>query len=334
MMKILLLSTFCFCLIQCGYISSKKAPITYDWVLQDGRVIDPASQTDATLHIGINADTIARISKEKLLGKQVIDAANLVVAPGFIDLHSHTPTPLGQFFQLRDGVTTALDLESGAFPQSGYGEFLKDGAYIHHGASVGYFAIRIKVMENRDEPYIFSSKGAILPHSAFTEQANSTQIEEMRILLHQDLEEGGIGIGLLLDYMTGAIGQEELAMIFEVAGKQQAPIWTHIRRGVQGDPAGLNEIIDLSKKYNAPVHICHIHANAMGQIANWLKKIDTANDNGADVSMEMYPYTAGSTSISADVFNRDWQTIFGINYDDIQWSATDEFLTKETWEKI
>jgi len=105
----------------------------YDVVIQNGRVINPASQIDAILNIAIQADTIAAISTQKLQGKQIIDASNLVVAPGFIDMHSHTPTPLGQYFQLKDGVTTALDLEAGAFPQSGYGQFLKKGAHINHG---------------------------------------------------------------------------------------------------------------------------------------------------------------------------------------------------------
>ncbi len=305
----------------------------YEVVIQHGRVINPANQTDAILNIAIQGDTIAAISTKKLQGKRTINADNLIVAPGFIDLHSHTPTPLGQYFQLKDGVTTALDLEAGAFPQNGYGQFLKKGAHIHHGASVGYFAIRIKVMEDKDEAYIFSPKGAIHPEIAFTQKATNTQIEEMRQLLHQGLDEGGIGIGLLLDYMDSAVSPEELKMIFEVAAKRRAPVCVHIRRGVQGDPAGLEEVIVLSKSLKAPVHICHLQANAMGNIAAWLKRIERANKNGADISVEMYPYTAGSTTISADVFNRDWQNIFGITYEDVQWSDTGEYLTKETWEK-
>ena len=305
----------------------------YELVIQNGRVINPSNQTDTILNIGIQAGIIAAISAKKLHGKLVVNATNLVVAPGFIDLHSHTPTPLGQYFQLKDGVTTALDLEAGAFPQSGYGQFLKKGALINHGASVGYFAIRIKVMEDKEEPYIFSPKGAIHPEIAFTQKATNNQIERMRQLLHKGLDEGGIGIGLLLDYMDSAVSPTELKMIFEVAAKRKAPVCVHIRRGVQGDPAGLEEIINLSQSLKAPVHICHLQANAMGQIESWVEKIKIANKNGANISTEMYPYTAGSTSISADVFSRDWQNIFGITYEDVQWSDTGEYLTKATWKK-
>ena len=333
MKRIMLLFIVCVSWFCCQDNSKSSALLVYDLVIHNGRLIDPDSRTDSILNIAINADTIAAISSKKLQGKKMIDAQNLVVAPGFIDLHSHTPTPLGQYFQLKDGVTTALDLEAGAFPQSGYGAFLKKGAHINHGASVGYFAIRIKVIEGKEESYIFSEKGAIHPEIAFTQKATPTQIEEMRKLLNQGLGEGGIGIGLLLDYMSSAVSPEELKMIFEVAAERNAPIWVHIRRGVQGDPAGLEEVIELSQALKAPVHICHLQANAMGAIASWLEKIEAANQNGADISMEMYPYTAGSTSISADVFSRDWQNIFGITYKDVQWSDTGEFLTKATWEK-
>ena len=333
MKKIINSSFLCCLLFACGTSTDQVDQTIYDLVIQNGRVINPANQIDKTLHIAIQADTIAAISADALKGKKVIDATDLIVAPGFIDIHSHTPTPLGQYFQLKDGVTTALDLEAGAFPQSGYGQFLKEGAPIHHGASVGYFAIRIKVMEGKDEPYIFSAKGGIHPEIAFTQKATAAQIEEMRSLLHKGLDEGGIGIGLLLDYMDSAINADELKMIFEVAVQRKAPIWTHIRRGVQGDPAGLEEVIALSQSLKAPLHICHLQANAMGKIESWLKRIEVANKNGADISVEMYPYTAGSTSIGADVFNRDWQNIFGITYEDVQWSDTGEYLTKATFEK-
>ena len=67
----------------------------YTLVLQNGRVIDPETGVDAVLNVGLKGDTIARITTEHLEGEQVIDVSNLVVAPGFIDLHSHTPTRLG-----------------------------------------------------------------------------------------------------------------------------------------------------------------------------------------------------------------------------------------------
>ena len=72
----------------------------FDIFIQCGNVINPANQTNDLLNIAIQADTIAAISSQKLQGKLVIDATNLIVSPGFIDLHAHTLTPLGQYYQL------------------------------------------------------------------------------------------------------------------------------------------------------------------------------------------------------------------------------------------
>jgi methionine salvage enolase-phosphatase E1 len=108
----------------------------YDLVINNGRVIDPETHLDAVRHIGIRDGTIVAISDQPLNSEINIDATDLVVAPGFIDVHSHSPTVLGQHFNVLDGVTTQLDLEAGSFPVSFYGEHLRAGAAINYGSSV------------------------------------------------------------------------------------------------------------------------------------------------------------------------------------------------------
>ena len=97
--------------------SETAQPITpFDIVLAGGRVMDPATGLDAIRHVGIRNGEIAAVSPTPLTGKQTIDVTGLVVAPGFIDPHAHAQTLEGNRFQARDGVTTALELESGAMP--------------------------------------------------------------------------------------------------------------------------------------------------------------------------------------------------------------------------
>jgi len=324
-------SRVCVALVLLLAMCSARAD--YDLVIEGGRVIDPASGTDKVLNVGVTDGTIVTLSEQPLPGKRVINAHRRIVAPGFIDLHTHTPFPYGEKLQVKDGVTTALDLEAGAFPLSFYGEFIRDQAHANYGASVGHYAIRIKVIEGKDQPYLLSKTGQMVPAEAFTQEATTAQVAAMRELIQQGLNQGGLGIGLLLDYMSDAVSDEELRMIFDVARANDSVVWAHLRRGVNGDIAPLHDMLELAVATGTKLHICHINANAMGAIEDWLAAIDKANARGASVTTEIYPYTAGSTSIMADVFSRDWQTIFGITYEDVQWSETGEYFTRETWER-
>lgn len=316
-------------------VSLRVYSADFDLVIANGRVIDPETGLDATRHVGIRDGSIATVSRTPLAGNKTIDASGLVVAPGFIDVHSHTPTLLGQHLNLLDGVTTQLDLEAGAFPVSFYGEHYQGGAQLNYGSSVGHFAIRIKVIDSIDQPYLFvGNTPAHMAGKAWTEPATAEQIEQMRVLVNQGLDEGGLGIGVLLDYMTSAISDAELRMLFEVAAKRQVPIYVHVRRGYPGDPTGLVEVIGLASDTGAALFVCHITHNAMGGIGNWLAMIDAANATGTNITTETLSYAAGGTGISADVFRRrDWQKIFDISYEDVQWVPTGEWMTKESWER-
>lgn len=305
-----------------------------DLAIIGGRVIDPETQTDKVMNVGIDDGRIVALTTDALEAEQVINAAGRVVAPGFIDIHSHTPTPFGMRLNILDGITTALDTEAGAYPVYEYGDAIKDHAIMNYGASVGHYAARIQVIEGKYQPYFFHQDTmASMGSAAFEQPATNTQINEIRQHLHQGLEQGGLGIGLLLDYMRDAVSDKELHMIFEVAAEHDVPVFTHVRRNLPGDPSGLNEILTLAKSTGAAVFICHITHNAMGSVGDWLNTIDQARTDGVRVTTETLSYLAGGTSIAADVFRkRDWQAIFDITYEDVQWVATGEWLTKATWE--
>lgn len=119
---------------------------TYDVVLRGGRVMDPESGLDAIRDVGIRDGRIAAIAEGPLQGREVVDVSGQVVAPGFIDLHAHGQDPFSADLQVRDGVTTALELEGGVWPVADwYAE--REGKWrINYGATVSHGSVRYLAM--------------------------------------------------------------------------------------------------------------------------------------------------------------------------------------------
>lgn len=331
--------------------SPANAEQSYTLVINNGRAIDPETGLDAIRHIGISGDQITSISEQVLTGERVIDATGLVVSPGFIDLHTHSPTPLGQHYQAFDGVTTALELEAGFAPVQNYGALIRAEPMLNFGASAGYVSLRIKeknglqMTMGTDSAKPVGFKGwktalmvwltdrdtALAP--SFKEVTNQDELASLREDLLKELDAGALGIGLPLDYFSAAIQSAEMRMIFATAAERSAPIFVHVRRGIDGDPSGLREVIALAKEFGNPVHICHITHNAVSNLDLFLNEISAARERGVDITTEVLPYNAGSAMISSAVFGRDWQTIFNITYSDVEWAATGERFNKEMWEE-
>ena len=120
----------------------------YDLVINGGRVIDPESGLDAVRSIGVTGGRVEALTDGDLSGDETIDAAGMVVAPGFIDLHSHGQDSENYEVQARDGVTTALELEVGAGDIDGWYSARSGTSLVNYGASVGHIPVRIDVMND------------------------------------------------------------------------------------------------------------------------------------------------------------------------------------------
>jgi len=169
----------------------------FDLVIANGRVIDPESGLDGIRHIGISGRTIAAISAQPLAGRATIDAAGLVVSPGFIDLHAHGQTPETYRFQARDGVTTALELEVGTGDIERWYAERKAGRLINYGVSIGHIPVRMAVMHD---------PGAFLPTGAGAHKAASAdQIKEIARRIEDGLGKGAVSIGAGFPYTPAAL---------------------------------------------------------------------------------------------------------------------------------
>src|SRR5207248_10835615 len=158
----------------------------YDLVIQDGRVMDPESGLDAVRNLGITGGVIRAITSEPLQGKTVINAANLVVAPGFIDLHEHAQTPPSYKFQAHDGVTTSLELELGTDDVDRFYAEREGKALINFGVSAGHEPIRAQVLLGARPPELGEKPRDPASYAAATHRA-ATDAEYAQI--HQRVEQ-------------------------------------------------------------------------------------------------------------------------------------------------
>ena len=307
---------------------ASSSSASYDVVILNGRVIDPESRTDAVRNLGISNGTIKAISNDKLTGRTVIDARGLVVSPGFIDLHQHGQDEENYRFKAMDGVTTALELEVGTGDVDAWYAQREGKSLINYGVSAGHLAARMAAMH---EPVTFLPTG-----EAARRSATDAEIADMKQRLEDGLKRGAIAVGFGIQYTPNASRWEILEM-FRVAARYGASCHVHMRHAGVKEPGSsiqaLEELIAAATITGAPLHVVHIHSTGGPATPKLLQMIGEAKSRGLDVTTECYPYIAGMTDIKSAIFDEGWQEVFNIDYKDLQWAATGERLTKETFEK-
>jgi hypothetical protein len=294
----------------------------YDLVILGGRVMDPDSGLDATRNIGITAGKIKIITSKAIKGKDTIQAKNLIVSPGFIDIHSHGQDDENYRYKARDGVTTALEMEVGVYPVDPWYKAREGKALVNFGATSGHIPARMKVMQDT---------GTFLPRdNAVNQTATPEQVKQTLDDVRAGLNDRALGIGMGIAYMPRT-SREEILQLFRLGAERHAPIYVHMRNPGPVEPGvvdSLQEVIADAVSTGAQLHIVHITSMAMRQTPLALEMID-----GAKVTTECYPYTAGQTRLESAVFSAGWQEQLGISYNDLQWVLTGERLTEDTFRK-
>jgi N-acyl-D-glutamate deacylase len=288
----------------------------FDLVIANGRVVDPETGLDAVRSIGIRAGRIAAISRTPLRGRSTLEAAGLVVAPGFIDLHAHGKDLAAARMQAFDGVTTALELEAGALPVGvAYDQIGKEGRPINYGFSASWLFARIAEKEGMEPSgdLAFFQKAQARKGWQHT---IATPEETSRILarIERGLAEGALGIGVLAGYAPGH-GRKEAFAVAQLAARHGVPTFTHARYGSVIEPnssfEGLAEIVSLAAATGAHMHINHLNSIATRDIGRIAEMLKGAAARGLRVTTEAYPYGAGSTVVGAELFRGNWRERMG-----------------------
>jgi len=314
----------------------------YDIVIANGRVMDPETGLDAIRHVGIRGQSIVAISKEPLQGQTLVDATGLVVAPGFIDLHAHGQSARANDFQAMDGVTTALELESGVIDMQSFLARREGEAVINYGASIAHAALRTWAMpeyaddfsaavaevreSGQTDPETWFRLYGVAEHGIY-EELDSQHYPELWQRMEAGLHGGALGIGMPHQYYPGA-SYDEIFRLFQFAAEIEAPIYTHVRdMGI----APMQEVVANAVATGASLHIVHMNSSSLWDYQTNLDLILGAQERGADITTEAYPYTAASTSIQSAIFDEGWQENLRISYEDLQWQDTGERLTEKTF---
>ena len=306
---------FCF-LASC----SRESASPYDVVVMNGRGVDPDSKLDAVRNVGIRAGRIEAISEQPLSGIRIIDAKGLVVAPGFIDLHEHGQNEESYALMVRDGVTSALELEVGTGDVAKWYADHAPGQIVNYGVSVGHIKARMKVLNDPGMALLPAGVGG-------TGSASEAQIGEMEAILKKGLDEGAVAVGFGSAYTPGAT-MAEIQRMFRVAAAANASSHIHMRNGV----AGLDSTIAAADAAKAKLHIVHVNSSGDTALAAFLAHIQAARDHGQDVTTEAYPYGAGMTEIQSALFD-DWKTWPDAKFQLHQLVSTGERLTRKTFEE-
>ena len=314
----------------------------YDLVIEGGRVMDPETGLDGVRNVGIRDSKIARVSADTMNGRRVIQAAGLVVAPGFIDLHQHGQELESQRVKAFDGVTTALEMEIGV---PDVGQFLrrKEGhSLIHYGTTASHAAARALVFGaplNTESSDSRVGIPEILPKSgpATNQPATPDQIKRIEQRLQDELDAGALGIGMGIQYTPGATRLEVIDM-FRLAAGRKLPVYTHVRSFGRTEPGSdiesVEEVIGAAAITGASLHVVHINSTCLADSLECLSLIDGARVRGLDVTTEAYPYIAGMTEINSALFNPGWREKLGIDYSGLVLPDTGEHLTKERFEEL
>lgn len=310
-----------------------SGPERYDIVIAGARAIDPETGLDARRNIAIRKGRIAAITTRPLVGRLRIDGAGLVVAPGFIDLHSHAVSLDAARFEALDGVTTRLELELGVYPVAAWYAGQQARSLINYGASASHTIARYKIQSRATK----SPNPVEDYEERIREPLDTQQVSEVAAMLEKGIDEGAIGIGSGTQYAPG-ISRSEMLAVTAAAARHRMCVFTHIRFGSLVEPGSTLEAVQENVANaaftGACVHIVHLNSMAMSSTPDMLKLLHGARERGIDVSTEIYPWDASNDRIRSVIFDPGWEARWGVKVGDLQSKATGKRLTQAEFDAL
>jgi N-acyl-D-amino-acid deacylase len=286
----------------------------YDLLIVHGQILDGSGSSAIDASVAVRDGRIAAIGRlDQATAKRVIDATGLVVAPGFIDLHSHSDFTLlvdgDAQSKIRQGVTTEILGESdSAGPVLGpavdeFDRSLKPTGIKRDWKTLGEYFARLERQHTSVNIASYVGSGQVRADVVgFTNRpAHDDEMDAMKELVEQAMREGALGVTSGLIYAPNMYANtKELIELAKVAAKYGGIYTSHIRgEGAHGVQA-IQEAIQIAIKANLPAHILHFKMDGKdnwGHMGQQIKTIDEARSNGVDITADQYPYIAAMTGL-------------------------------------
>lgn len=273
-------------------------------VIRGGRVIDGSGAPERRADVRVQGDTIIAISDSlaPLPGERVIDAAGKVVAPGFIDTHSHADRGLSQMpgaaTQVRQGITTTIVGQDGdgQMPISDFYEsILRIRPAINYATTIGHGTVRSLVLGGD-----------------FKRAATPAEVELMRALVDRGMRDGALGLSSGLEYDPGSFAEpSELIALGKVVAQYGGYYTSHVRDEEHKVVDAWREAIDVGRQAKIPVIISHIKLAVpplWGKAGESLKVLEAARREGIQVTADWYPYTFWQSSMYVLIPERTFES--------------------------
>lgn len=284
-----------------GGLSSAAWGAPSSLLIQGGIVMDGTGAKGRAADVRVQGEKIVAVGRLKPLdGERVLNAAGLMVTPGFIDTHSHAdggllddPDAEGM---IRQGITTSVVGQDGGshFPlKDWFGQLQAKHVALNIASFVGQGTMRQQVMGHD-----------------YKRAATPTEIRQMQALVAQEMDAGAMGLSSGLEYDPGFYSTtDELVALSQVAGQHGGLYISHVRD--EGDKVfdSFRELITIGKQEHLPAQISHIKLDTTPvwhKAGEALALMDAAARSGQDVSADVYPYTFWQSTITVIIPTRNW----------------------------
>jgi N-acyl-D-aspartate/D-glutamate deacylase len=279
-------------------LPTRAADPEYDLVLRGGKVVDGTGNPWVHADVAIRGDKIAVVGRVPAgAGKREIDATGLVVAPGFIDIHSHSDLLLLEDgkapSKVRQGVTTEVLGEGNSVAPSN--RFPALGDYFQATRKAG-IAVNVATYVGLDNVWQ-SAMG--------TSHARPTpaQFDTMKAFLDAAMKDGAFGLSSMLAMPPGSLATtDDIAALCKVVAKHGGLFSTHNRNEGTDVLAAVTEAITIGEKAGVPVDVIHLKIadqKLWGRMNELVALIDAARKRGVNVQANVYPYTRGNNNLAS-----------------------------------